>query len=345
MNCNEKLTIQTAIDTAIATVAEEQFLTLAGDIEDSSTKWQVAEAIYASLGSLDLLRKDQIPNYNRWDALFYLTWYQPSQINLVYSLISENSVSSSEGEPPDLMPSLFETGSDTVRIADFGCGCLATSFGVALAAADAYSRGQDIPEIIVDCIDSSPDMIHIGQKTWDRFRETILSVDRDHPICSVLEKINSRVLSQTSESKPNIASEYVPCIVTAIHCLYTRTIGTVKRALDELISCLNPVAVILTTDTSKENLLDSVFSQKSTQTNYRLLSSGEEPQTRLESSFLKSTTEWRQKLNSMFSDDLFRLSHFKFNGECFSFGRDYRSYLINNVKWWKNDFCHRVFIQ
>ena len=345
MNDSDRRAIQSAIDKAIAQVAEERWKRLAGDVCDPCARTCAAQAIYTALGSLKELKQDGIPNYDDdWVALFYLTWYQPRQINLVYSVLSGIRTSKSSDGPEQLKPDIFGFGTDTVRFIDLGCGCLATMFGATLAAADAFAQGQEIPEIVFDCIDTSPGMIQIGNETWGRFRDFMRHIDQGHPVCRVIEK--TKMIPHTGDSKPASLTRDDRCFVTAIHCAYSSTSGKLKDELDELVRRFNPVAVFLTTRSHKERLLDYIFSPKRSGIDYCLISSDTDINQQLESRNLGRTTEWRKNLKHKLANDLYHQSRPVRIGEnVIPIGQDYSRYLMRSVKWWKNDSCFRIHVR
>lgn len=342
MNYNDKQTIQTAIDESLAEVAEEQWLLLAGEVHNPRERECIAESIIASLRSLDLLSKKGMPNYDDdWVALFYLTWYQPRQINLVYSLLHGKSTSKSSFENPSLLSDVSKLGTETVCFVDWGCGCLATMFAVALAAADCYAQGQDLPKIEVYCIDSSPAMKQIGHKSWCLFRDTMQRIDRDHPVCSIFENIKPIFGSHTLEFESYNSGTDTPCVVTAIHCVYSERIRETKDELIRIVDHFKPVAVLLSTHSSKDDLLNYVVPTSADLSGYYLKSSGTEIDQQLDNGFLEKTTRWRHTTNNIVAKEIYRLSHFEIFGSSFSFGPDYSRYLTNSVNWWKNDFCFK----
>ncbi len=106
-----------------------------------------------TLRQLKGLQSGVMPNYDQWVAPFYLSWYQPGQINLAYSMIT--AIANAKGV-------FTETGK--LHVVDFGSGVLAMQFEVALAAADAIRDEQTIDEILIDSLDSITAMINIGMK-------------------------------------------------------------------------------------------------------------------------------------------------------------------------------------
>lgn len=143
------------MDSAIAEVASEKYKRLS---EELSLIAMPRITDYA-LRQLKGLQSGVMPNYDQWVAPFYLSWYQPGQINLAYSMIT--AMANAKGV-------FTETGK--LHVVDFENGALVMQFGVALAAADAIRDGQTIDEILIDSLDSSTAMINIGMKLWERFK-------------------------------------------------------------------------------------------------------------------------------------------------------------------------------
>ena len=152
-----------ALRNAIVRVAEAEFKRLA----NGSDSREIASGIENALKSLKGLQSGIMPDYtDDWIPLFYSTWYQLSQVNLTFSMIRAML---------DQRVSTNRTLSimDKLHVIDFGCGALAMQFGVALAVADALRLGQKISSIRVDSTDSSQEMVDIGIKIWDQFREEV----------------------------------------------------------------------------------------------------------------------------------------------------------------------------
>ena len=59
------------LDEAIATVAEEEFNRLC---RATNNDFQVARDVTKAVRSLRNLQQGEEPEYNEWDALFYVTW-------------------------------------------------------------------------------------------------------------------------------------------------------------------------------------------------------------------------------------------------------------------------------
>ena len=66
------------LEGAILEVAKSEYARLSAGLAPH----QVATRVGDALESLGGLRRGVAPAYDEWDALFYLTWYQPRQINL-----------------------------------------------------------------------------------------------------------------------------------------------------------------------------------------------------------------------------------------------------------------------
>ena len=163
MEAADQAAVAKALDSSIAHVASTEFDRLSTEAGDGQT---VAKKIHEALRSLQNLRdfqdKNRKPNYDDpWVALLYLTWYQPAQVNLAYTLgrkILE-----------DTRPFL----SGSLQVVDFGCGTLAMLFGLALSAAETHRKDHAHPQISIDLIDQSNDMRRIGLNMWFRFVKEI----------------------------------------------------------------------------------------------------------------------------------------------------------------------------
>lgn len=126
---NQKLTTK-ALDKAITKVVCDEFNRISKNLSDVET----AQKVEYALDQLSKLQRGVMPKYDEWVALFYASWYQPAQINLAYSMITDMVKEICDG-------ALTSTGK--LYVYDFGCGALAMQFGVALAAADALRNGQN----------------------------------------------------------------------------------------------------------------------------------------------------------------------------------------------------------
>lgn len=152
--------VANALDHAIANVARAESSRLREEQSDE----EVARGIETALRGLDGLRERRMPCYDDdWLAVLYSTWYQPSHINLAYSMIAAVA-GRREG-------SLAPNG--RLHVFDFGCGTMAMQFGVALATADALQQGQPPTAVSVTSIDSSQKMIDLGMKIWQNFKQEV----------------------------------------------------------------------------------------------------------------------------------------------------------------------------
>ena len=128
-----------AIDRAITKVAETEFQRLSAEMGKDA----LTNKVHATLGSFKGLRQGIPPDYrDPWVALFYLTWFQPGQIQLAHDLIDRmKQKRGSRG--------LIGKHHGKLQVLDIGCGALATLFAVAWAAADTLNDGLSIPQIPV----------------------------------------------------------------------------------------------------------------------------------------------------------------------------------------------------
>ena len=266
--------VKNALDKAIAAVAGQELARLTKGLNDV----QIAKQVVGALHSLDRLRFGNIPNYDEWDAIFY-HWYQPSHINLAYSMIEWS-----------------HELSDQLHIVDFGCGALAMQFGVALAAADAIKQGQSITEIKIDSIDTSQAMVDIGQKIWEQLKREIgrtpnLSyLDRAYEVIKPIPLITREkgdIERIGSAPNSNVWG-------SAIHAFYDDNKDDVQCSLKSLVDRLTPDICFASTHIASKKLLSEVWSFADR--NYDVISHDD-----VQHHFfgtLDEITQWRKKLNS-----------------------------------------------
>ena len=219
-----KTAVTKALDASIAYVAAKQLARLSVDLSPKQT----AEAIHRSLRSLARLQCRSMPSYDAWDALFYSVWYQPSQINLAYTLARKM--------PKDGNP--FLSGGGSIQVVDFGCGSLATQFGLALAASD--TRRRQPPSISVISEDSSEPMVRIGRKIWDRFVKEIAN-KKKYPELNILRKVCAAM--KTDDQGSRAATSWL----TALHVAYEENAVEVREELDCRVKSGKPDLILVTT--------------------------------------------------------------------------------------------------
>ena len=113
-----------SLDRAIANLAEAEYgrLSTEGGL---GTKEQ-HELVDRALRSLKELQQGRKADYgDEWVGVFYLTWYQPRQIQLAYAALRELIP---ERNPPKY-------------IIDYGCGAWAVQIALALRIADVSVNG------------------------------------------------------------------------------------------------------------------------------------------------------------------------------------------------------------
>ncbi len=267
---NGKITTN-ILDHVITTISEQEFNRLASGLTINEKTEKVRDA----LESLEKLQTDEMPDYdNKWVVLFY-HWYQPSQINLAYSMIK--SIINST----DIL-------NEKLQIVDFGCGSLAMQFGVALAVADMINK-RPITEIRIDSIDTSQAMIDIGKEMWELFTKLYNQKLYNHlgPVCEIIKPnyykdIGKVELAQSSDRW-----------ISAIHVVYDENKDDVKQSLKSLRNRFYPHVCFVSSHESKKSLLKEVwpFSSKPRKTELSLQFNGE----------LTKITEWRRNLNKTLS--------------------------------------------
>lgn len=192
---------------AIVDVAEREFNRLRNGMSDV----EVAQAVEGALRSFGGLRSGIMPDYDEWDAPFYLTWYHPNHVNLAYSMIAAT-----------LKTAKMESSED-LYVLDFGCGTLATQFGLALAVADLRDE-QMVESIRVRPIDDSKPMVRLGMEVWDVFGE----LARKYPELGRLSAVIDSMRIEFDDSLPELGEERW---LSAMHVVYPQNSDHVKARL------------------------------------------------------------------------------------------------------------------
>ena len=269
------------LDQAIQETARSEFIRL---YEGLSRKKTVRSRVRDALRSLDRLRKGGVPDYDDpWTALFYLTWYQPRHINLVYSHLK-----STNAQLPQIL-----------RVVDLGCGSLATVFALALFAA---TSGQHEARISVHGFDPNLAMPTLGLELRQRFaksiREAATSSVCRNPMLKLMDRLINRMSVNVSTSMDN---EYQRLLrrseraratqhktwLTAIHAAYH-----LPSELRTEILEWDPTGILITADHSRSPELDNVL-LKLDGIQYSFHTGSVEPEV---IGCLTRTTKWRQRL-------------------------------------------------
>ena len=260
-----------ALDDVITTVSEQKFNRLASGLNNN----QITKKVLDALESLEKLQTDEMPDYHdKWVALFY-HWYQPSQINLAYSMIK--SIINST----DIL-------NEKLHIVDFGCGSLAMQFGVALAVADMRNK-KSITEIRIDSIDTSQAMINIGREMWEQFKPRVSRYPNLYNACEIIKPNYYRDIGQVELAQSNDRW------ISAIHPVYEANKPDVKQSLDSLRKRLDPDVCFVSTHFFKKDLLSEVWPF------YLDFPKIEKPPLSQFNGELTQITRWRRKLNNTLS--------------------------------------------
>ncbi len=220
-----------ALDIAIARVAEAEYTRLSEGMSPDECAKRAADALWSLYG----LSHGTPPEYNEWDSLFYLTWYQPRQINLALATIAQR----------------YRESSAPLHVIDIGCGAFATPIAMAIAVAASDTLRSDIP-VEVYGIDPSEPMRSIGHRLW---RE-LLTIARETPELSRLKYGMQRTRGTTYSSladyyKSGHAHEagHTPspsCWLTAIHAVYASNVHLLQQDVQNIRNISNPVYEAIT---------------------------------------------------------------------------------------------------
>lgn len=226
-----------ALDIAIAEVAEAEYDRLSAGRPVEVVAKEVDQAVASFRG----LARGVSPEYGEWDALFYLTWYQPRQVNLALTLAWP-----------------FEQEPQPLHIIDVGCGSLVMQIAMAIAVARCGLPEQDV-YIELHGIDPSEAMTRIGKLLL----RALYDVVRSDPY---LSRSRLRMACERTQERmgvwSNLAMYYGSdgaheggiypspnCWLTALHAVYasnkgemSETFRFIRRQSDpayEVVTCHN----------------------------------------------------------------------------------------------------------
>jgi hypothetical protein len=271
-----------ALDRAITKVADRQFLKLSSWMPRLG--W--SNRIRPALDSLAQLQQGNPPNYDDpWTALFYLTWYQPGQIQLAHLMVE--GLKQARGNE-----SLLANGCRSLHVVDFGCGALAMQFAVSWAAADALERQEPISSIKVDSYDANPAMLDLGNILWEQFKEEVKYDRRLGQLSKSAEMIEARC------GKPESLFPYRTLVeeerwLSAIHAVDSSNVEQAKGGLAKICDITKPDVGFLSGNTQQGDLLQQTSPFNSPQ--YKHWRPGLVP---LFENGLPKITQWRRSLNT-----------------------------------------------
>lgn len=233
------------LESAILDVAKSEYARLSFGL----TPQQVAMRVGCALESLGQLRFGVPPAYDEWDALFYLTWYQPRQINLTHlvtnDILARNLDHTAGGEPRMA----------DVHVIDFGCGALASRFAFAVSAA---TRNVSSSNLHVDLhgIDNSEPMVRIGNAMWSKFVESV----SDPHLAAVCRSVNCTTYGSYQDYRVSPAA-HVPriypspnCYLLAIHTMYESNLDALRETFAAIREERDPACTMITCAASKEGV-------------------------------------------------------------------------------------------
>ena len=178
-------------------------------------------------------------------VLWYTIQYQMRHINPAYTLIK------------DTTGNIGLTDAGRLQVADFGAGCLAMQFGLALAVADALESRQDIAGVWLDAIDTSRPMMELGKKLWEEFANESGHHTGLHFLTEAARLIQWHGFHEQHHSVRKFAG--MNCWVSALHTLYEGSESAVGSALSDLCDTLDPDRVLVTSYRGKLGLAEQVL--------------------------------------------------------------------------------------
>ena len=179
------------------------------------------------------------PDYNEWDALFYLTWYQPRQINLTHLVASH----------------VFAKGPQPIHVIDIGCGASVSQFAFAIAYA---SLNVPVSEMWIDIhgIDTSDAMKRLGDAMWAEF---VALVDDPHlaAVCEAMVGTSYDSYDAYSRSPDPHEPGVHPspnCYLLAIHAIYQSNKDELRRTFSTARAERDPAETIISCAASRQSI-------------------------------------------------------------------------------------------
>ncbi len=230
MNQAKLIAVKEALDSAILKVAEKQLVKLV----ERKTKEEIADAIVRTLRSCQQLQSGIMPEYNGWDALYYALWYQPSHINMAYSLI--------EQIPPEVNP--LTGGKGELYVRDLGAGQWAMQLALLLWAAEVIDTRGNTPIVHVDSRDPTKSIWYSGLDIWRAFTSEASSPE--HPelvgVREALKSFHSRQFSITVARKRDEAILWL----TLLHVAYEQAADSIGDQVRGVLSEGKPDLILVT---------------------------------------------------------------------------------------------------
>lgn len=234
--------IMECIDQGFADVLSAEF----DWITKNLTQSQIDSLLEESEASIDLLRTSGAsPNYHDpMVCLRYVIMYQLPHINLAYSLIKGSQYEE------NLVSTL------NLHVVDFGTGCMAMTFGVVLAVADALDSGERIDEVRIDSIDESAPMMKLGRDLLQCCYRHARNTDGMKPFVQAYKLLKFRHYTDWQHIRSVKGAE---CWVTALHTLYDESERDVGIALSGINNTVKPIQTFITCHESKADIAKRIW--------------------------------------------------------------------------------------
>ena len=231
MDQQTKAAVAQALDEATASVCVTTYNRLCDEYPQDAS-----EMIRRARVELEKVKQLGMPDYaNPFVAPFHAAYYQEQHVNLAYSLLDAVArLRDATGRP------LTDTGS--LHVIDFGCGALATQFGVILAISDALQRGQDADRVLVHSIDNSEPMMQIGIHIWNEFANACSSRPHLRTIANIMDKIEWCI---SYDANVSVVPES-DCWLSALHVIYDENRPKVVDAMTLLQNQHDPCVGLMT---------------------------------------------------------------------------------------------------
>ena len=265
-----------ALDTAIVEVAQDEYRQLSrGKSPDG-----IAKRVARALRSFEQLQSGMPPTYNKWEALLYLTWYQPRQVNLSLAAVAR-----------------YRQAPRPIHVIDVGCGALATTIAMAISAASSEVRLSDI-DIEVHGIDPSDHMRSTGLRLLRRFSRIVASERSLSRLRTILGRVEENIgIHRTldeyyrSDSAKRTIRRRSTCWLTVIHAVYASNVDSLRKDLKRIRHKSNPAYEVVTCHKIGREVAERIRRHGAVE--FTLLRRNFDLH-----GYLNKTTDWRRQLAS-----------------------------------------------
>ena len=224
---------QCVLEKSICETADEEYRRLSRDMSIENQFKNIKEA----LESLGKLQKGEEPEYNEWQALFYLTWYHFSHVNLAIAILRD--IKKIQIDFP-------------IHLVDLACGTLATQFALSYCLSRRSDTEHPSTTAVIYNTDKSKPMLKLGSKLWRKF--TKIAKNTDSAISYGCNSIKMKC--NPSHGKDLYIENHARRYLFVMHGVYGNNKIKIREEICKAIQRFKPESIIMTCHIEKKHLLE-----------------------------------------------------------------------------------------